>query len=193
MNLVKPCPYCNDDIPDVLYEAHMAGCDDNPNTESHGAVLMRPADDAREDGDDPEARESDTSTELTQSLSDFKRAIEAAEAESGSTQDHRTRPGVDPFDIDIKDVAGAPPEGTKFESEVDDEFMKLVGQLDIDEGIVDVNVALLDDMELSKRFSEVKQALLGRGEMVDPKTQTGRDLHSERGAYLIELRRRGLA
>jgi hypothetical protein len=77
--------------------------------------------------------------------------------------------------------------------EVDDEFAKLVGQLDVTPAIVDVNVTTLDDLELNRRFTTVNQSLLERAEMINPTTQTGRDLHSERAAYLIELRKRGLA
>ena len=81
------------------------------------------------------------------------------------------------------------------ELDPDDEFTRLVGMLDIsDIGplIPDVNVTLLDDAELSKRFNETREELMTRGEMINCSTQTGRDLHSMRAAYIIELRKRGL-
>lgn len=79
------------------------------------------------------------------------------------------------------------------EDPLEDEFDKIVGQLDINPQIVDVNVTTLDDLELNRRFTAVKQELLDRKEMIEAKTQTGRDLHSQRAAYLIELRKRGLS
>lgn len=81
------------------------------------------------------------------------------------------------------------------ELSVDDEFSRLVGSLDLSDigpMIPDVNVTLLDDAELSRRFNEVREDLMARGEMINCKTQTGRDLHSQRAAYIIELRKRGL-
>ena len=155
MSEIKPCPHCGDFIPDVLFDAHVASCTDNEDSETEGALLVQRPPEDHDPIPEPDATD------------------------------------VDPFDI--ADIAGAPPEGTQFESDVDDEFMKLVGQLDLNPAVNEVNVALLSDLDLSKRFSEVKQELLARGEMIDPKTQTGRDLHSERAAYLIELRKRGLA
>jgi hypothetical protein len=78
---------------------------------------------------------------------------------------------------------------------IDDEFQKLVGMLDMEqfgEGMPEVSVAVLNDAELSSRYNEVREELMKRGEMINPTTQIGRDLHSQRGAYIIELRRRGL-
>lgn len=74
--------------------------------------------------------------------------------------------------------------------DADDIFAGMMADLDLQEPTDIVNVALLDEVELSKRFNAVKQQLLERGEMLKPKTQEGRDLHSERAAYLLELRRR---
>lgn len=54
------------------------------------------------------------------------------------------------------------------------------------------NVQLLDELELSTRFHAVTQELLARGEALDPTTDTGRDLHSTRSAYLVEMKRRGM-
>lgn len=55
------------------------------------------------------------------------------------------------------------------------------------------DVSLLNEVELSSRYNKCKQDLLERGEMIDPKTDTGRELHSQRTAYLLEMRRRGMA
>lgn len=74
--------------------------------------------------------------------------------------------------------------------DADEIFAGLMAGLDLQEPVDTVNVALLDEVELSKRYNAVKQSLLERGEMLNPKTQEGRDLHSERAAYLLELRRR---
>lgn len=78
---------------------------------------------------------------------------------------------------------------------VDDEFARLVKSLDLSDigpMIPDVVVTTLNDAELSSRYNEVREQLMDMGEMINCSTQTGRDLHSQRAAYIIELRRRGL-
>lgn len=85
--------------------------------------------------------------------------------------------------------------GGLMEPDLDDEFARLVGQLDLSENgpiVTDVVVTTLDDAELSLRFNQVREELMSIGEMINCTTQTGRDLHSQRAAYIIELRRRGL-
>jgi hypothetical protein len=85
--------------------------------------------------------------------------------------------------------------GGVMEPDLDDEFNRLVKQIDLSEigpMVPDVVVTTLDDAELSSHYSQVREELLQRGEMINPGTQTGRDLHSQRAAYIIELRRRGL-
>lgn len=77
--------------------------------------------------------------------------------------------------------------------DADDIFAGMMAELDIVEPTDVVNVALLDEVELSSRYNSCKQKLFELGEMLHPKTQQGRDLHSERAAYLVELRRRGMA
>lgn len=52
--------------------------------------------------------------------------------------------------------------------------------------------SLLDDAELASRFNRATQDLLERGEALSASTETGRDLHSQRSAYLYEMRKRGL-
>jgi hypothetical protein len=74
--------------------------------------------------------------------------------------------------------------------DADEIFAGLMADLDLQEPTDVVNVALLDEVELSRRYNAVKQALLEKKEMLHPKTQEGRDLHSERASYLLEMRRR---
>lgn len=76
--------------------------------------------------------------------------------------------------------------------DADDIFKGLMADLNLTEPTDVVNVAILDEVELSKRYNATKQRLLELGEMLHPLTQTGRDLHSERAAYLLELRRRNM-
>lgn len=102
----------------------------------------------------------------------------------------------DPVDMFPEIIAEEREEsGGVAEASVDDEFQRLVGMLDLSEigpMIPDVNVTLLDDAELSRRFNETREELMARGEMINCTTQIGRDLHSMRAAYIIELRKRGL-
>lgn len=63
-------------------------------------------------------------------------------------------------------------------------------ELDLPDVSSVVSVALLDELELSKRFNEVRNELLQRGEMITPTTERGRELHSLRSAYLVEMRKR---
>lgn len=56
----------------------------------------------------------------------------------------------------------------------------------------DFNVILLSDGELVERFHEYTSELKKRGELINPTTDTGRDLHSQRGAMRIELAKRQL-
>lgn len=75
------------------------------------------------------------------------------------------------------------------------EFDRIVAGLELEFSPADVvNCALLNDFELSRRFNKVRQDLLKLGQMPagSVETETGRRLHSERAAYLIELRRRRL-
>jgi len=50
----------------------------------------------------------------------------------------------------------------------------------------------LEDIELVDRYTEVKDALLDRQEGLNPTTEEGRRLHSERTALLVELAKREL-
>lgn len=77
--------------------------------------------------------------------------------------------------------------------DADDEFNRLMEGLDLTVPINVESVTMLDEVELSRRFNEVRGELLTRGEMISPKTDTGRELHSQRAALLVEMRRRGMA
>jgi hypothetical protein len=54
------------------------------------------------------------------------------------------------------------------------------------------SVVLLSDGELVERFHEYTSELKRRGELINPTTDTGRDLHSQRGSIRIELSKRNL-
>lgn len=105
-------------------------------------------------------------------------------------------PEVTPFDIDILGTMDEREgSGGVADPDVDEEFQRLVGSLDLSDigpMIPDVVVTTLDDAELSSRYNETREKLMEMGEMINCSTQTGRDLHSQRAAYIIELRRRGL-
>jgi len=166
MSMIKTCPHCGDGIPAVLFDAHVEACE---HTED-GSLMVREPDEQPlhpSNAGSPLPNPDDLVGGGDDMFADL--TFQADENED------------DPLDVD---------EGP--DPEVDDEFEKLVGQLDINPSIVDVNVRTLDDIELNSRFNAVKQELLNRKEMINPTTETGRDLHSQRGAYLIELRRRGL-
>lgn len=74
----------------------------------------------------------------------------------------------------------------------DEIFRSLMEDVDFEEpkGIIDYTK--LETIELSRRLNHIKQELFDRKEMMDPRTDEGRDLHSERAAILIELHKRGV-
>lgn len=76
--------------------------------------------------------------------------------------------------------------------DINEEFNKLMAgiTLDLPDARDIVNVSLLSDVELSSRYNQCRQDLLAIGEMMEPKTDKGRELHSERAAYIVEMRRR---
>lgn len=77
--------------------------------------------------------------------------------------------------------------------DANEEFERLMEGLDLTVPVNVEVVTLLDEVELSRRFNSVKQELLQRGEMISPKTDTGRELHSQRTAYILEMRKRGMS
>lgn len=62
----------------------------------------------------------------------------------------------------------------------------------VEEPVDVVNVTELDDSKLIRLFSDVRNELFKLGEMMAPKTDRGRELHSLRTACLLETQRRGL-
>ena len=86
----------------------------------------------------------------------------------------------------------ANPMSTMEPPDANDEFNALVEGLDLTVPTDVEEVALLSEVELSSRFNKVRQDLLARGEMMDPKTDTGREMHSKRMAYMLEMQRRGM-
>lgn len=156
------CPKCNMELPEALLAAHVAMCDD----------------------DTPEENFVEPTTPVGR-IRDFIKGHLVGNDE------------VDDF-LNLDDLGTANErEGTGGVADVsvDDEFSRLVGMLDLSDigpMIPDVVVTILDDAELSKRYNETRDELIKRGEMIKCTTQTGRDLHSQRAAYIIELRKRGL-
>ena len=65
-----------------------------------------------------------------------------------------------------------------------------LGELEEPTDVVDVSK--LSIAQLLARFAQVRQALYERREMMEPTTQLGRDLQSERVALLLEMNNRGL-
>lgn len=54
------------------------------------------------------------------------------------------------------------------------------------------DVTKLEPGALLRQFALVERQLRDIGQMMHPTDDEGRDLHSRRAAYLIEMRRRGL-
>ena len=54
------------------------------------------------------------------------------------------------------------------------------------------DVTTLDTANLLRRFHGVERDLREKKELLHPRTPAGREHHSRRSAYLIELRRRGI-
>jgi hypothetical protein len=74
---------------------------------------------------------------------------------------------------------------------IDNIFKRMVKDMDIDPAHMGVvNFSVLQDQELLKRFTEIKTELYSRGEMINPKTDTGRDLSAQYHACLYELKKR---
>ena len=77
-----------------------------------------------------------------------------------------------------------------------DEHADLFGQLEdvfevVDsEGVEDLST--LSSVVLGNRVATITQTLLEMGQALNPVTQAARDLHSERNACQVELRKRGI-
>lgn len=81
----------------------------------------------------------------------------------------------------------------------DDEFAKMMEGLDLAEPTDVLDVTALTNLELVDRYADVVNRLKESGMFSDLQslggragTQEERDLHSERAALLVELRKRGL-
>lgn len=78
-------------------------------------------------------------------------------------------------------------------SEIDEMFERMTEDLDIPAPqVAMVTVSTLSDYRLSKEYNRVRRELHERGEMLNPTTETGKDLQTEFQAYVIEMRKRGL-
>lgn len=79
-----------------------------------------------------------------------------------------------------------------------DEFDAIVAGISIEEPDDTLRVDQLDDFELVTAYRDNRRLLLTSGQMVADlptthhSTQAGRDLHSERTALIVEMRKRGL-
>lgn len=75
-----------------------------------------------------------------------------------------------------------------------DPFDAIVADLDFaietPEDVVDATA--LSDPDLAVTLSRCKQELLKLGEMLSPRSERGRELHSERVSLVVEMRRRKL-
>lgn len=56
--------------------------------------------------------------------------------------------------------------------------------------VVDVNA--LDTVALSTLYNDIREELMELEEMLEPKSDRGRELHSIRAACVIEMRKRGM-
>ena len=72
----------------------------------------------------------------------------------------------------------------------DDLFASFEAQFEDTVPADDVDVSTLDDFSLMVRLESIDEELSALGELVAPRTQGGRDLHSLRGAVRIEQLKR---
>jgi hypothetical protein len=73
----------------------------------------------------------------------------------------------------------------------EEEMAAMINSLGLD-AVTEPAISDLDHRQLLIRWNEVTQALAKRGELLDPKTQEGRDLHSQREALRLVLHEQGL-
>lgn len=71
-------------------------------------------------------------------------------------------------------------------------FEDMVADLVFDEEITDLPTPVSDltDRQLLTELSEVRRQLVGTPDMIEARTERGRELHSRRAALLIESNRR---
>lgn len=75
----------------------------------------------------------------------------------------------------------------------DDLFAAFEEQFDEVDTSTIVDFTTLSDLEVSSLFSDVRTELIKTDQMLNPTTDEGRRLHSERLALLIEMRKRGMS
>lgn len=80
-----------------------------------------------------------------------------------------------------------PPEGD------DDDVWSALEDIfnEFDDGDV-IDVTKLDDEALRSQFNSLTEKIKARREVIEPRTDEGRELHSLRAAMSVELRQRGL-
>lgn len=74
----------------------------------------------------------------------------------------------------------------------DFDFSDMEAQLGDIEVIPIFTITVLDDAALLKKYRDLTEELKNRKEAIHTRSETGRDLHSERAACLLELRKRRL-
>lgn len=73
-----------------------------------------------------------------------------------------------------------------------DFLFKQLEDITVDESEIE-NFSVLDDMRLLERFEEVTTAIKVEHQVLRPRDQNARDLHSLRYALQLELQRRGIS
>lgn len=72
-----------------------------------------------------------------------------------------------------------------------DDFPDNLSYLDWPVAVPDVtDYTAMSDLDLLNELADVREALYDRNEMLSPRTQEGRELHSRRTALLLALRAR---
>ena len=68
----------------------------------------------------------------------------------------------------------------------------LLENLDLSEPQGVISVSDLTDAELVSRYTAVQQDLRKMGELLEARSSLGKEFHSQHGALLVEMKRRGL-
>lgn len=77
--------------------------------------------------------------------------------------------------------------------DVNEIFRRMTENLNLDPvELTATTVSSLTDLELLDAYAELREELLERGEMLYPRTDSGRDMQTQLQAYNIEMRKRGL-
>lgn len=80
------------------------------------------------------------------------------------------------------------------DEETEEAFRRMMEGEEFPEGEADVviNVSALSDLDLSTRYNDAREELLASAEMLEARTERGRELHSVRAACLVEMTKRGM-